>query len=232
MCTCPDSVKLLYSNCDVVFSHDHGSRHLHALTSSWHRSKLGESVSSFVLVTSSKVSHDREEARARGSVLDACGVALRRFAGPAMDKQKPAEGNAGVRVPPKIKIKALEAVKVRILVAAPQSMHESLCDCNTPIQRWSCAFINTAWCKLGCKTFSPLCPATGPPASTLLFAKGLLHFLQDTEYQVSPSTPLLSTAIDENGWVCGKLLCNLTPCQVQFIVNTHTSVRQAWQTIA
>lgn len=54
-----------------------------------------------------------------------------------MDKQKPAEGNAGLRVPPKIKIKALEAVK-------------------------------------------------------------------DTEYQVSPSTPLLSTAIDENGWVCGR----------------------------
>ena len=35
-----------------------------------------------------------------------------------MDKQKPAEGNAGLRVPPKIKIKALEAVKVRNLVAA------------------------------------------------------------------------------------------------------------------
>lgn len=27
--------------------------------------------------------------------------------------------------------------------------------------------------------------------------------LQETDYQVSPSTPLLSTAIDENGWVCG-----------------------------
>ncbi|KAL3132600.1 hypothetical protein ABBQ32_009129 [Trebouxia sp. C0010 RCD-2024] len=54
-----------------------------------------------------------------------------------MDKQKPADNSGNVRVPPKIKIKALEAVK-------------------------------------------------------------------DTEYQVSPSTPLLSTAIDENGWVCGR----------------------------
>ena len=54
-----------------------------------------------------------------------------------MDKQKPAESNAGVRVPPKIKIKALEAVKVRILVAAPQSMHESLCAHNILSQRLS-----------------------------------------------------------------------------------------------
>lgn len=37
-----------------------------------------------------------------------------------MDKQKPAENNGSVRVPPKIKIKALEAVKVRIFVAAPR----------------------------------------------------------------------------------------------------------------
>ena len=29
-------------------------------------------------------------------------------------------------------------------------------------------------------------------------------FLQESEYAVSPSTPLLSTAIDENGWVCGQ----------------------------
>ena len=28
--------------------------------------------------------------------------------------------------------------------------------------------------------------------------------LQESEYAVSPSTPLLSTAIDENGWVCGQ----------------------------
>ena len=62
--------------------------------------------------------------------------------------------------------------------------------------------------------------------STLLFAKGLLHCLQDTEYQVSPSTPLLSTAIDENGWVCGKLLCYLTPC-LQFSASTHNNFRQA-----
>lgn len=91
----------------------------------------------------SRVSHKKEEAelkeQARGSVLDACGVALRRFASPAMDKQKPAEGNAGVRVPPKIKIKALEAVKVRHLVAAPQSMHESLCNCQLPFRRTPCA---------------------------------------------------------------------------------------------
>lgn len=26
----------------------------------------------------------------------------------------------------------------------------------------------------------------------------------ESEYAVSPSTPLLSTAIDENGWVCGE----------------------------
>lgn len=35
-----------------------------------------------------------------------------------MDEQKPADNGGNVRVPPKIKIKALEAVKVRILVAA------------------------------------------------------------------------------------------------------------------
>ena len=74
----------------------------------------------------------KKQSKPTGAALDACVVALRRFAGPAMDKQKPAEGNAGVRVPPKIKIKALEAVKVRILVAAPESMHESLCDYKVP----------------------------------------------------------------------------------------------------
>lgn len=68
--------------------------------------------------------------------------------------------------------------------------------------------------------------------STLLFAKGLLHYLQDTEYQVSPSTPLLSTAIDENGWVCGKLLGYLAPCQVQFSASIYNSVRQAWHPFA
>ena len=35
-----------------------------------------------------------------------------------MDKRTPAESNAGMRVPPKIKIKALEAVKVREVFAA------------------------------------------------------------------------------------------------------------------
>ena len=35
----------------------------------------------------------------------------------------------------------------------------------------------------------------------------LVCVMQDNEFAVSPSTPLLSTAIDENGWVCGATLC-------------------------
>ena len=59
-----------------------------------------------------------------------------------MDKPKPAEGNAGVRVPPKIKIKALEAVKVRILVSAPR-MYESLCK-SASYQPISCVLLHIA----------------------------------------------------------------------------------------
>jgi len=36
--------------------------------------------------------------------------------------------------------------------------------------------------------------------------------LQEAEYAVSPSTPLLSTAIEENGWVCGQFA---RPCQAR-----------------
>ena len=28
--------------------------------------------------------------------------------------------------------------------------------------------------------------------------------LQEDDYAVSPSSPLVSTALDDNGWVCGK----------------------------
>ncbi|EIE25571.1 RCC1/BLIP-II, partial [Coccomyxa subellipsoidea C-169] len=31
-----------------------------------------------------------------------------------------------------------------------------------------------------------------------------IQVAKETEFAVSPSTPLLSTAIDENGWVCGR----------------------------
>ena len=43
---------------------------------------------------------------------------------------------------------------------------------------------------------------------------------QETEYAVSPVTPLLSTAIEENGWVCGTLPGWQGPSA------THLGVRQ------
>ena len=33
---------------------------------------------------------------------------------------------------------------------------------------------------------------------------GRLMLLQEDDYAVSPSSPLVSTALDDNGWVCGK----------------------------
>ena len=33
---------------------------------------------------------------------------------------------------------------------------------------------------------------------------GKLVVLQEDDYAVSPSSPLVSTALDDNGWVCGK----------------------------
>ena len=33
---------------------------------------------------------------------------------------------------------------------------------------------------------------------------GRFMLLQEDDYAVSPSSPLVSTALDDNGWVCGK----------------------------
>jgi hypothetical protein len=33
----------------------------------------------------------------------------------------------------------------------------------------------------------------------------MLIYTQEIDYAVSPATPLLSTAIEENGWVCGAI---------------------------
>ncbi len=60
-------------------------------------------------------------------VVHGCELRFDASHAPAMEKQNATGSNTSVRVPPKIKIKALEAVKVGNLVAAHKCLPESLC---------------------------------------------------------------------------------------------------------
>lgn len=119
-----------------------------------------------------------------------------------MDKQNASNSSPGVRVPPRIKIKALEAVKVCTL-AAHKPCPESLCQSRSQqlpsLKQRSHPVCHDYVCKRLRAVSRSQRSGTLRQLASPVQASGL----QETEYQVSPSTPLLSTAIDENGWVCG-----------------------------
>ncbi len=60
---------------------------------------------------------------------------------------------------------------------------------------------------MACRCCFVIAAASGSGSPSLQSAFIFHAQLQEADYQVSPSTPLLSTAIEENGWVCGELGC-------------------------